>query len=61
MTEVEYFDGAFLRLDCGHRIWEHRYPDLLKNWLSKDKKFDVELECPMCKLVKEIGDGRRTD
>jgi len=50
MSKAVYFDGLFLDMDCGHRIWGHINPELFDKF--HENSFDVEIECPECKKIR---------
>jgi len=54
--KVLYFDGLFVRLDCGHRVFRHQHPEWFSEWGALPKPFDTEVICPICKCSPTTGD-----
>ena len=51
MTKAKYFEGTFLDLECGHRLWKNEHKELFEQFYTHPNSgspLREELECPYC-------------
>ena len=45
---AKYFDGMFMDLKCGHRLWRHKHKKQFEQFRNSKTPFKEELVCPEC-------------